>query len=159
MSLTRRHFIETASLTLLASAACPTVFAQSASGAKDGTFSAENLSLLEDVTEETFKPYIGDSFAVSEGSRSMGSLVLHSVAPAPLPPSPPKQPMVGQVPPPSNQAVDGFSLQFKGSGTSLHQGTYTLKNTRLGNVSLFIVPGGQKTSPHTYTAVFSLLAQ
>jgi hypothetical protein len=157
MSLTRRHFIESASLSLLATSVLRTGLAQSISGSQDATFNADNLSLLQDVTEETFKPYVGESFAVSQGNRRVGSLNLHSVTPAPAQPPASKLPMVGKMPPSSEQAINSFSLHFRGSGTPLPQGTYTFKNGSLGSVSLFIVPGDETTKPYTYTASFCLL--
>jgi hypothetical protein len=157
MGLTRRHFIESATLTVLANAVLRPGFAENASMPKDATFSAENTSLLDDATEDTFKPFVGDTFTISQGSRKVGSLTLHSVASVKAPPSPSKLHMVGKVPQPSKQATKSFSLQFKGSGTGIHQGTYTFKNGRLGSVSLFIVPGGATSKPFTYTASFCLL--
>jgi len=158
MSLTRRRFVEAASLTLLASAARPISFAQSISGAADEPFSAENVASLEGVSEETFKPFIGESFSVHQGNRKLETLTLRSVTSAPEAKSESKLPTAGRTLKPAEQVVKSFSLRFRTSGTSLPQGTYILKNERMGSLSLFIVPGGPKMDPRTYTATFSLLA-
>jgi len=160
MSLTRRRFIESASLTLLASAALPTAFAQRASGLKDDTFKLEDLTVLESASEERFKPLIGESFAVLQANRRLDSLTLLSVTAAAPPPPASKVLKAGRAARFPAQAVSSFSLRFQGSGaSSLAQGTYTLKSDILGSFPLFLVPGGTDVSPHTYTAVFSLLMQ
>lgn len=158
MSLTRRYFIGSAFLASMAATALRGAFAQRLFDSREATFGDENLSLLNDATEKTFQPFVGDSFTVSQGGRRVGTLTLHSVASAPKPAKGAKVPMVGKLPPSSSQEISSFSLQFKGSGTPLQQGTYTLKNSRLGTISLFIVPGGEKSKPYTYTAVFCTLA-
>ncbi len=157
MSLTRRYFIGSASLSLMATTVLRGAFAQRLLDAKETTFGDENLSLLNDATEQTFEPFIGDSFAVSQESRRFGSLTLHSVSSAPKPARAKKLPIVGKVPPSSSQGMNSFFLQFKGSGSPLQQGSYTFKNGRLGSISLFIVPGGEKSKPYTYTAAFCTL--
>jgi hypothetical protein len=157
MSLTRRRFIEAASLTVLASTVRPIAFAQSVSGLKDDTFSSENLAVLDDVSEETFKPLIGEKFKVIQGKRQLESVTLLSVSAAAQPSTASRLPNAYRLSKDSRQAAEGFSLRFRGSGKSLTQGTYTLKNESLGSVALFIVPCGPGTNPQTYTATFNLL--
>jgi hypothetical protein len=151
MSLTRRRFIETASLSLLASAVLPAALASQ----KDQTFNSDGLALLDSVSTQTFEPYIGERFQVSG---AYVSLILLSVTAAPGPSQATKPPMVGRLPKPSQQALTGFSLRFRGSGTSLKQGTYKLENPSLGSIPLFLVPSGPGVSPPRYTAVFNLLS-
>jgi hypothetical protein len=159
MSLTRRRFIEAASLTLLASAARPIAFAQTASGLTDDTFQEKNLAVLDNASEETFKPLVGERFTVMHGKQQLESLTLDSVTTAEEPSSAPKAPRATLSSKPANEATTGFGLHFRGSGKSLSQGTYTMKNHSLGSFALFIVPGGPGLNPHTYTATFNRLAQ
>ena len=158
MSLTRRHFIEAASLTVLASAAHPIGLAQTISSSDQGTFSAEAVAVLDSVSEETFTPLVGGSFAVYQGNRRIETLNLISVTTVETPKVPSRLPRAGRPSRPTEEAVQGFSLQFQTSGRSLRQGTYTLKNDSLGSFPLFIVPSGPGMSPPSYTATFSLLA-
>lgn len=151
MSLTRRRFIETASLSLLATTVLPAALASQ----KDQTFNSDGLALLDSLSRQTFEPYIGERFQVSDANVS---LVLLSVTAAPGPSEGAKLHMVGRVPKPSQQALTGFSLRFQGSGTPLKQGTYKLKNASLGTFPLFLVPSGPGVSPLRYTAVFNLLS-
>lgn len=164
MALTRRRFIEAASLTLLASAARPAAFAQAASESKDDTFQDENLALLDHASEETFKPYVGDRFVVMNGKQQVESLTLESVRTASEPSSAAQVPRAAlstrrAASKVATETVTSFGLHFRGSGKSLSQGTYTLKNHSLGSFALFIVPGGPAMNPKTYTATFSRLAQ
>ena len=109
MSLTRRRFVEAASLTLLAGAVRPVSFAQSISGPADDTFSAENVAALEGVSEETFKPFIGESFSIHQGNRKIESLTLRSVTSAPEAASESKLPTAGRTSKPVEQAVKTVS--------------------------------------------------
>ncbi len=158
MSLTRRRFLGTASLSLLAGAALPGVFAQRSPGRKDDTFSLENQAAIENASEETFKPLIGESFAVMKGRQQLESLTLTDVVkPEPVAASA-KRPLPDRAPRYPAQQVASFSLRFQGSGSQqLPQGTYVLKSASLGSLSLFISPSDPKTNPHGYAAVFSLL--
>ncbi len=157
MSLTRRRFLGTASLSALASAALPTVFAQTIAPWKDDPFKLQNLDILANASEETFKPFIGESFAMIQGGRRLDSLTLLAVTPAAPPPSASKSSDAGSPARRSGQTVISFSLSFQGSGASQPQGTYTLNKNGLGSFPLFLVPGGPGKAPQTYTAIFSLL--
>lgn len=158
MSVTRRRFIGAASLTLLASTARPIALAQSISGSDQGTFSAENIAVLDKASEEMFKPLIGESFEVLQGNRRLESLMLVSVTSGATPTVESRLPKAGRPSRSSEQTVNCFSLRFQSSGRSLGQGTYTVSNESLGSFPLFIVPGGPGMSPKSYTATFSLLA-
>jgi hypothetical protein len=166
MSLTRRRFIEAASLTLLAGAARPAVFAQTASSSKGGTFEEKNLAVLEDASEETFKPFVGERFTVTQGKQQFEPLTLKSVTKAEQSSSATKA-MLSSKPAAAGSAASGsaketttgFALRFRGSGKPLSQGTYVLENHGLGSFALFIVPGGPKMNPNTYTATFNRLVK
>jgi hypothetical protein len=157
MSLTRRRFIEAASLTLLASTARPLALAQSISGSDRGTFCAEDVAVLNSLSEETFQAMIGESFAVLQGNRRLEYLTLLSVTSAATPKLESRLPRAGAPSRLPEQAIHSFSLHFQTSGRSLGQGTYTLNNESLGSFPLFFVPGGPGMSPNSYTATFSLL--
>lgn len=158
MSVTRRRFVEVASLSLLAGAALPAAFAQDGAGTKDEAFSSENLLALNDASQKTFERFIGERFAIRNTKQALGSLTLLSVEAAPPAPAPAKH-MVGRVPKASPKSLPGFWLRFQGSGGALPQGTYTFRNAGLGSFPLFIVPSGPGVTPHTYTAVFTLLVE
>jgi hypothetical protein len=158
MSLTRRRFVQGASLSLLAGTSIPAVLAQAVSGAKDAAFDPENLSAFSGISIRTFEPLVGETFAVTSGHAGHPALTLISVKEV-VPPSPEAHPlpMVGRVPQPSRQPLTGFTLRFVGSGPDLQQDTYTLQNRSIGSISLLLVPSGPGTAPATYTAVFNLL--
>ncbi len=165
MSLTRRRFLESASLTVLASAALPAAFAQSTHGLKDDPFSPEAADVLANASEETFKPLIGESFEVMKGGGRLDTLTLQEVNPAAFKPAASKPRAEGASAAESRiaakapgQAVNSFALRFHGSGAStLPEGTYTVDNEALGSFPLFLAPTGPDSDPHRYTAYFSLL--
>jgi hypothetical protein len=153
MSLSRRGFIETASLSLLATTILPAALAQP----KNAIFSSNNMGLLAELTEQDFEGLIGGRFTVSGSNGSLGWLTLLSVTTAPPPASASKLRMVGHVPPLSTQKLTGFSLRFRGTGAALSQGTYTLEFSSLGSFPLFLVPSGPGVNPPSYTAIFNRL--
>lgn len=164
MSLTRRQFVETASIALLVGAANPRAFAQDSLTSKGGIFNPEDMDVLAGVSEETFKPLVGDSFSVSVAEKRLASLKLVSVSAATSPAlASETRSVVSNRPGAHNsskvsaQSTSGFSLHFKGKGKSLAQGTYTFENERVGRFPLFIVMGGPGMNPNTYTAVFCQL--
>jgi len=159
MSQTRRRFIESASLTLMASTVIPRVFAQSASTRKDDPFSQENSDVLANASEETFKPFIGETFAVMQAGRRLESLTLLDVTRNELAPPATKARAAERAPKPPEQAVKSFSLQFEGTGRPrLAQQIYAVENSRLGRFPLFLTPGNPEVSSQRYVASFSLLA-
>jgi hypothetical protein len=158
MSLTRRNFVQAASISLLAGAAFPAAFAQTGSE-KDETFSPEHLTIFNGVSAETFQRFVGEGFAVSSAGKSLGALTLLSVDARTAAPKGLNVHMVGRVPQHTGQVSAGFTLRFKGSGDQLPQDTYTFRNAGLGSFPLFIVPAGPGVAPPTYTAVFSFMAE
>ena len=164
MSLTRRRFLETASLTLVATTALPRAFAQPAGSLKADPFSPENQDFIENASEETFKPLIGESFAVMKGTDQVASLTLLSVAkPAPLAasdkqPSAPVKVLAAPSPRIASAAITGFVLHFKSaSRQTLPQATYTLTNRSVGSFALFLTPSDPSLNPQEFAAAFSLL--
>ena len=77
MSLSRRHFVHLASLSMLAGAALPSAFAQEE--AEDKTFSPENLASFEGVSRQMFEPYVRERFDLSRAGQSLGRLTLIDV--------------------------------------------------------------------------------
>jgi hypothetical protein len=138
----RRDFIQTATLTLIAGATLPAL----SQSQPNETFSPENLVLLDGASQQLFESYIGETFSVLSESNAMGSIKLISVTEI----TPPKPPSGAPV----TQAVEGFTLRFTGSGKPLPQGVYTLQNRTMGSMSVLLVPSGQKVAPTTYSAVF-----
>ena len=158
MSLNRRRFLESASLALLANAALPAAFARRPSGLRDDPFSQENAEVLANASEETFKPFIGETFAVMQGSRRLESLTLLEVTNNEPAPSATRPRTVGRAPRAPEQAVKSFSLHFEGTGRPrLAQRIYAVENNRLGRFPLFLTPGNPEVSPQRYVASFSLL--
>jgi len=74
MSVTRRRFVEVASLSLLAGAALPAAFAPDGVGEETEPFSSENLLVLNDASQKTFERFIGERFAIRNAERALGSL-------------------------------------------------------------------------------------
>lgn len=161
MSISRRQFVEVASLTLLAGMARPASIAESAqqpvkSPARPPSID-ESPSVLVDASEETFKPYIGDRFVVSKGAQALGSVTLRAVVSPQTASSPTNHPGKSRWPNASATPVKTFSLQFRGTGKPIPQGTYTMSNPSMGNFPLFIVPGAPGINPMSYTATFTFL--
>ena len=77
MSLSRRHFIQLSSISLLAGAVLPAAIAQDKND--DETFSAERIAALDGISRQDFEPYIGERFAISQPGRSLGKLTLIEV--------------------------------------------------------------------------------
>jgi hypothetical protein len=157
MSLTRRRFVQAASLSLLASTTLPSALAEAGAATQDPTFRAENLIAFNGVSIKAFEPLIGEEFAASSGHHSLGSLTLLSVSEVVAAKAPTKPQMVGRVPQPLQQSITGFTLRFQGSGTAMPQGTYILRNPSIGSLPLLLVPSHAGAGPATYTAVFNFL--
>jgi len=136
----RRDFMQTATLTLIAGVALP-AFSQS-----NETFGPENLALLDGASQQLFESYIGETFSVLSESNAMGSIKLIAVTAI----TPPKPTSAA----PISQAVEGFTLRFQGTGKPLAQGVYILQNRIMGSMSVLLVPSGQKVAPTTFSAVF-----
>jgi len=142
MSVTRRSFLSRATVTMLAGAVLPRAFAQSSS------------SFFDNISAETFKPFVGDRFSVSLNGRSQGSVTLTAVTQSPA--APPSA-SAGAGSKSSTQALDTFTLKFRRAGAPLPQETYTLSQLSLGSFPLFLVPLSSSGSASTYIAVFNLL--
>jgi len=161
MTITRRHFLETASITALAGAILPGALAQRGRPLNEDTFSPDGMAIFYGVSPQTFKSLIGEDFAASLGGKPLGSLTLikvNAAAPANQPEPATGARLVGRVPKPSQQATTSFTLRFQGTGAGLEQETYTLNHPALGSFPLFIVPASREVNPPTYTAVFNQLA-
>jgi hypothetical protein len=145
VTVTRRNFLESATVTVLAGAVLPRVFAQSSTGSS---------SFFDNISAETFKPFVGDKFSIAANGRSLGSLTLIAVTQEPQ--AKPVTTSAGSVSKSTALDLDTFTLRFRGSGAALPQETYTLSQLSLGSFPLFLVPGSSGGTP-TYTAVFSRL--
>ena len=154
MSLSWRHFVHLASLSVLAGAALPSAFAQEE--AEDDTFSPDNMASLDGVSRQTFEPYIGDRFGVSRAGKSLGKLTLIEVRDTK--PGAAK-PGGKSTAPRSQRALTGFALRFQGSGGMLPQETYILSQAALGKFPLLLVPAAPGANPPTYTATFTMFAE
>jgi hypothetical protein len=152
MSLSRRHFVQLGSLSLLAGAVIPAAFAQDETD--DETFSQERMAALDGVSRQDFEPYVGERFAISQAGRSLGKMTLVEVREL-------TSASTGATSSTANaaaQALTGFALRFQGSGGTLPQGTYIFSQSYLGEFPLFLVPAGPDVQPRTYTVIFNKLA-
>lgn len=143
MSVTRRSFLSRATVTMLAGAALPRAFAQSSS------------PFFDNISAETFKPFIGDRFNVALNGRSQGSLTLATVTQSPSASPASTSAFAGSKS--ATQSLDTFTLKFRRVGAPLPQETYTLSQLSLGSFPLFLVPLSSSGSSSTYIAVFNLI--
>jgi hypothetical protein len=170
MSLSRRRFLETASLSVLVGAALPRMFAQESRESVEERYSPERLAPFTGISAEKFRPLIGQAFRITASTGASYSWTLTDVkavtaedaASAKLP----AQELQTQALPtrlnptlPSQPPMNTFTVSFRGSGESLPQDTYTVEHAALGAFPLFLVPGSPAANPPTYSAVFSLLNQ
>jgi hypothetical protein len=96
--------------------------------------------MLEQWTSQDFAPHLHTIFRI--GSPSAVELELTEVVDR------------------SNARIDQFSLLFGGPlFPMLGQGTYMLEHTRMGEISLFLVPLGPRNAQMIYQAVFTRLIQ
>ena len=97
---------------------------------------------LSSLTIDTFRPLVGDDFAVLLDSTSI-PLALREVMPL----SKHTQEVTGRLP---------FSLLFAGPLTPLfEQRIYTLEHAAVGNFSVFMVPLGPKGGHMQYEVIFT----
>lgn len=160
MSLSRRQFVYVGSLSVVATSAIPSLFAQDEAHAASETFTDEGSATLATLSLGDFEGLIGERFSISLAGRSLGKLTLIA-ATATDPFKPSLMPRVaGQVTEPvPGRAVEGFSLRFQGAGGTLPQDTYLMEESSLGAFPLFIVPEGPGGSKRpTYLAVFTRFA-
>ena len=165
MDPTRRLFLRDAALSVIVASVAAPAFAQKPIIPRNEIFAPENLSTLDGISAQVFEPWIGSSFRVSSGNKSMGSLILLSVLEAGsetknIASNPSLVRRVGQVPQAtSGLAVTSFSLRFQSSRATLPQDTYLLSHEWLGTFPLLLVPSGLSGTHTTCTAVFSLLTR
>jgi len=163
LAATRRLFLQRAAFSIIAANFPLLASAQELFGSPAKGFDPESLALFDDVSAQTFEPWIGSRFRVSLNGQTRGSLVLLSVNEIGTEPQedPDDANVILKMTPVSrfsNQsAITSFSLNFRGSGAALSQDTYMLAHDWLGNFPLFLVPSGLSGANATYTAVFSLL--
>jgi hypothetical protein len=160
MSVSRRQFVYVASLSAVATAAGPFLFAQDEARAANETFTEEGAAALANLSLRDFEWLIGERFSISLSGRSLGKLTLIKATTLdPVKPS--RVPRAaGQVAQPEpGVAIAGFSLRFQGAGGTLPQDTYTMQQSGLGTFPLFLVPEGPGGSDRpTYLAVFTRFA-
>jgi len=158
MSLTRRLFVRSATLSVLAGAAMPAVRALPLNSDDDDA--GDNSAVFSPGMLAVFEHLVGEKFAISRSGRRLGRLTLIS-AQAFQTPAPARNNvrMVGQVPTAKSRSLVGFNLRFQGSGGLLPQDTYLLEHASLGNFRLLLVPAAPEATPHTYTAVFNFLGK
>ena len=150
MSLSRRQFVYAASLSVVATAASPSLFAQDGAQTAPDTVTDEGAATLATFSLGDFEGLIGARFSISLSGRSLGNVTLIAATAA----VPPK----GAKPVPG-QAVEGFLLRFRGVGATLPQDTYLMEESSLGTFPLFLVPEGPVGSNRpTYVAVFTRFA-
>jgi hypothetical protein len=165
MSISRRRFVRSAALSVLAGAALRSAWAQPALASKDAaskdlSFTPENLTAFNGISMQTFQSLAGETFTVSAGDRVLGSVILLSVtefAPPPASRLTMRTLVTARMPRTATQSLSSFSVRFLGSGAALPQGTYTLANDSVGSMPLLLVPSGPGSPQDTYTAVFNLL--
>jgi hypothetical protein len=159
MSVTRRGFLQSATLTMLGGAVLPASHSESQASSQGETFRPESLVAFNGISQQTFQRLVGERFTVSSGVRTLGAMTLISVTDlAPHKPAAKNPRMVGRLPQPSSQHFTGFAVRFKGTAPALSQGTYTLRNPSVGELPLLLVPAGPGATPNTYTAVFGSFA-
>ena len=160
MSLSRRQFVYAASLSVVATSASHSLFAQNGSKAASETFTDEGVATLATFSLQDFEGLIGGRFSISLSGRSLGKVTLIGAS-ATDPVKPAQTPHVGgkvaeSVP---GRAVEAFWLRFQGVGATLPQDTYVMEETSLGAFPMFLVPEGPGGSKHpTYIAIFTRFA-
>ena len=163
MSLSRRQFVYVASLSVVTTAAGPSLFAAPAASK---TITDAGAEALGSFSLRDFEGLIGDRFSISLNGRSLGQLVLiaATATASPTATSPVKSSQISHVagpvatPVPSRPLI-GFWLRFQGSGGALPQDTYLMEDSVLGAFPLFLVPEGPGGSKHTtYLAFFTRFA-
>jgi hypothetical protein len=160
MSLSRRQFVYVASLSVIATSASPSLFAQDEGKAGSPTFTDEGAATLATLTLSDFDGLIGEHFSISLAGQSLGKIALIS-ATATDSAKPSGMPHVeGQnAEPVPGRALAGFTLRFQGAGGTLPQDTYLMEQSSLGAFPLFLVPEGPGGSKHpTYLATFTRFA-
>jgi hypothetical protein len=108
---------------------------------KQGSCSVSDVPELDKLTAETFAPYVGSAFMISQPCRE--TLTLRSAQSL------------------SNSRIQSeqrppFSLLFIGSvGRKLPQQIYTLQHQSLGEMEIFLVPIRETGDERHYEAIFT----
>lgn len=160
MSLSRRQFVYVASLSAVAAAANPSLFAQEEAQAAGQSISEDGSAIVANLSIKDFQWLVGERFSISSVGQKLGKLTLIEAAVLdPIKPSHAPH-LAGQaVAPARGPAVSGFSLRFQGAGGTLPQDTYILQQGGIGTFPLFLVPEGPAGSSHpTYLAIFTRFA-
>jgi hypothetical protein len=160
MPLSRRQFVYVASLSVVATSASPSLFAQDEAKVAKETVTDEGAATLATLSLRDFEGLIGERFSISLLGRSLGKVTLiavtatDAVKPSHIPHA------AGQiVKPVPGRKLEGFSLRFQGTGGTLPQDTYIMQESVLGAFPLFLVPEGPGGSARpTYIAVFTRFA-
>jgi len=160
MSLSRRQFVYVASLSVLATSASPSLFAQDEAEEAREIFTEEGSAALGNISLRDFEWLIGERFSISLPGQKLGKLTLvEATVLDPIKPSSMTR-TVGQVAKQApSVALTGFWLRFQGAGGTLPQDSYIMQQGGLGTFPLFIVPAGLGESNHpTYLALFTRFA-
>ncbi|MGA2649242.1 MAG: hypothetical protein ABSF28_01905 [Terracidiphilus sp.] len=160
MSLSRRQFVYVASLSVLATSASPSLFAQDEAEEAREIFTEEGSAALGNFSLRDFEWLIGERFSISLPGQKLGKLTLvEATVLDPIKPSSMTR-TVGQVAKQApSVALTGFWLRFQGAGGTLPQDSYIMQQGGLGTFPLFIVPAGLGESNHpTYLALFTRFA-
>ncbi|HEX5704113.1 MAG TPA: hypothetical protein VFX97_13000 [Pyrinomonadaceae bacterium] len=138
MTISRRIFIQTASVAAIAAAAIgkSTLAVLAQGGATDP---------LSNYTQDTFTQYINSIFRL-HGSRTV-DVMLEKVQDT----LPAKETRGG--------GRESFTLHFRGGDFQLRQNTYTVEHPALGTFALFLVPSGaDEHGAQSYVATINRLA-
>ncbi|HEX8353038.1 MAG TPA: hypothetical protein VF611_09075 [Pyrinomonadaceae bacterium] len=155
MSVTRRSFLKSGAISVLATAAlvgaAPAVFGQVGTRPDPALdfrvpFEAQQSPLFY-FRRETFQPYIGGTFRVSAGARSV-NMTLQSVrdcTPGPENKSTPK-----------SRPTDCFALVFRANGKLTDLTTiYDVEHGALGKFALFMTRRDGPRGTYFYEAVYN----
>ena len=160
MSLSRRQFVYVASLSAVAAAANPSLFAQEEAQTAGEAITEEGSAIVANLSLKDFQWLVGERFSISSPGKKLGKLTLiEATVLDPVKPSHAAH-LAGQaVAPARGPAVSGFSLRFQGAGGTLPQDTYIMSQSGIGTFPLFMVPEGPGGSSHpTYLAIFTRFA-
>jgi hypothetical protein len=106
---------------------------------------------LQQMTKDSFAPYVGSGFKVSQGSSQPVWIRLISAEQFPA------NPTEGhEISAASARKTLTYMLRFLGSSEKvLHQGMYTLEHDKLGTLKLMLVPSGD--GQQSYAAIVTHL--
>jgi hypothetical protein len=106
---------------------------------------------LRHMTKESFAPYVGTGFKISQGTSQPVWIRLMSAEQFPANPQHQHEISVA-----STRKTSTYRLRFLGSSEKvLPQGSYTLEHDKLGTIKLLLVPSGD--GQQLYTAIVTHL--